>query len=360
MKQHLLRFSCLLLVPLTALGQGRLSPPPGPPAPTMTSLADLGVGLNQANNAALEANAKAEKRTPISSLPFTISVPGSYYLTADLTCTEGSIGIRITASGVTLDLNGFTLKGCSGGTSAIFADSQVDDVTVRNGFVTGWSVAGVHLQGRYIRVEDVTVSINGDGIVCGSGCVVVNCVAGQNAGSGMKAGSGALITNSASRSNGDAGFVLSSGSSVQQCVASLNNGIGITTGVSSVVARSVVWVGGSHGISVGSRSLVLDNISTGHGQPSAAGIVTSGNYSRIEGNHSTQNSRGIVSTGAGNLIVKNTAAESTAANSNYVISANNKVGPILNPTNSPAINHGPGSTAVSSLGTTDPWANFSY
>src|SRR5437667_49820 len=46
----------------TAFGQGSLTPP-GPPAPSMKSLAQI------------------EPRTPISSLPFTINAAGSYYLT---------------------------------------------------------------------------------------------------------------------------------------------------------------------------------------------------------------------------------------------------------------------------------------
>ena len=40
--------------------------PPGPPGVTMKSLSEV------------------EPRTPISALPFTISQPGSYYLTANL------------------------------------------------------------------------------------------------------------------------------------------------------------------------------------------------------------------------------------------------------------------------------------
>ena len=52
----------------TAFAQGSLTPP-GSPAPTMKTLAQI------------------EPRTSISSVPFTISVPGSYYLTANLVTT---------------------------------------------------------------------------------------------------------------------------------------------------------------------------------------------------------------------------------------------------------------------------------
>src|SRR5437762_3077985 len=70
-------------------GQGPLTPP-GPPAPLFKTLQQI------------------EPRTPISSAPFTISAPGSYYLTTNLT---GGTGITISANEVNLDLMGFRLVG---------------------------------------------------------------------------------------------------------------------------------------------------------------------------------------------------------------------------------------------------------
>jgi len=43
--------------------------------------------------------------------PVTLSLPGSYRLTSNLTVPVGADGILITAENVTLDLNGFTIKG---------------------------------------------------------------------------------------------------------------------------------------------------------------------------------------------------------------------------------------------------------
>src|SRR5208282_3674210 len=73
----------------TAFAQGSLTPP-GAPAPTMITLSQI------------------EPRTPISSAPFTITNPGSYYLTTNVTVSSGN-GIIIAASDVTLDLGGFTI-----------------------------------------------------------------------------------------------------------------------------------------------------------------------------------------------------------------------------------------------------------
>jgi hypothetical protein len=53
---------------LSALGQGVLTPP-GSPAPTMKTLSQV------------------EPRTPISSVPYTITESGSYDLTTNLTST---------------------------------------------------------------------------------------------------------------------------------------------------------------------------------------------------------------------------------------------------------------------------------
>ncbi len=55
-----------------------------------------------------------EDRIPIDSLPYTITTAGSYYVTAHLT---GPVGINISSSNVTLDLNGYTLLGTAGNSS---------------------------------------------------------------------------------------------------------------------------------------------------------------------------------------------------------------------------------------------------
>ena len=85
-----LALSTLIHQSPTLIAQGSLTPP-GAPASTMKSLDQI------------------EARTPISSVPYTISSPGSYYLTANLNVTTGD-AITIAANGVALDLNGFTLS----------------------------------------------------------------------------------------------------------------------------------------------------------------------------------------------------------------------------------------------------------
>src|SRR5690242_12742968 len=99
----------------TAFAQGTLTPP-GAPSPTMKTLDQV------------------QPRTPISSLPFFIGAPGSYYLTTNLTGGSGTNGITISGGSVTLDLNGFTLSGVAGSTNGIYIVPNVcTNITVCNG-----------------------------------------------------------------------------------------------------------------------------------------------------------------------------------------------------------------------------------
>lgn len=105
------------LLPVAVRAQGPLTPSAGP-TPTMKSLDQI------------------EPRTPISSLPYTISASGSYYLTKNLTVASGS-GVIIGSDDVTLDLNGFTISSTagSGGSGIIFSGAN-DNVTIRNGQIS--------------------------------------------------------------------------------------------------------------------------------------------------------------------------------------------------------------------------------
>ncbi len=104
-------------LPLAVFGQGSLTPP-GAPAPTMKTLAQV------------------EPRTPISSAPVTITNSGSYYLTTNLTVTSGD-AITIGTNGVTLDLNGFTISSTapSGNGFAIRVMDRLSNITIYNGHI---------------------------------------------------------------------------------------------------------------------------------------------------------------------------------------------------------------------------------
>ncbi len=128
----------------TAWAQGSLTPP-GAPAPIMKTLDQV------------------EPRTPIGALPCVISQSGSYYLTANLTSTGH--GVVVTASGVTLDLMGFTLTGDRDAPDyGVFvmgsSNNPVWNVVVRNGFVRNFG-SGLRVKfGQDNVFEKLTIATN--------------------------------------------------------------------------------------------------------------------------------------------------------------------------------------------------------
>ena len=112
--------SAFCLLP-SAFGQGALTPP-GAPAPTMKSLSQI------------------EPRTAITNTAtaVTITNPGSYYLTGNLTISSGD-AITIATNGVTLDLGGFTIASTAASAAgyAIYLNSGLSDLTILNGHIRG-------------------------------------------------------------------------------------------------------------------------------------------------------------------------------------------------------------------------------
>lgn len=86
-----------------------------------------------------------EARTPVAASPaipaagphITISQPGSYYLTGNITVASGN-AIVISASDVTLDLNGFTVSGPANQASSNYCIHTVNagNISVKNGTVS--------------------------------------------------------------------------------------------------------------------------------------------------------------------------------------------------------------------------------
>jgi parallel beta-helix repeat protein len=99
--------------------------------------------------------------TKITSLPYTITSPGFYYLTGNLS-SSGS-GIDVQSPHVTIDLMGFQLTGA--GDVGITVGEN--DVEVRNGCLNGWgygvSVAGGAHYDRFfnLRMQDCSSGIYG-------------------------------------------------------------------------------------------------------------------------------------------------------------------------------------------------------
>jgi len=237
-------FLAVALFPCTIFAQGSLTPP-GPPAPSMKTLAQI------------------EPRTPISALPFTINQAGSYYLTTNLTGVSGQNGIIVQTRNVTIDLNGFELVGVGGAVNAITAGPSATNLVVRNGTIHSWpshglAVAGV-TQGRYETLRLLRNSAGG--ITVGPGSIVANCNLEANAGataisSSLQTGTGSIVRNCVVRTSGGEGIRVGYGTAVIDCTIEESGGNGLFTDESCTVRGCSVTLSGLAGIDAGPGNTV--------------------------------------------------------------------------------------------------------
>lgn len=268
-----------------------------------------------------------DPRTPISSLPYKIIAPGSYYLTGNLTATGSGAGITISADNVTLDLYGFTLTGGgSGSVAGIKVPAGQKNIFIRNGIVRGWSNGGINasnannsvIQGiRLSNNSAPSTFFNIAGLSIGNGSTVKDCfVANNSNSSGISVGNACSVSNCVARANSDGA-----------------------------------------GIRVMDSCYVVGNISDSNGTG-----ITMGSGNRIDSNSCTSNaSAGILipSNVTNNLVIRNSARDN---NPNYNIAAGNRYGTIFNltPVGTSAVNGDSAPSTISTIVGFDPWANFAY
>ncbi|HMN42271.1 MAG TPA: right-handed parallel beta-helix repeat-containing protein [Phycisphaerales bacterium] len=326
------------LVPAAALGivvaavAGPLNPPAGPVGPTAKTLAEVEprVAVNATN-------------TPGDATSvFRIVQPGSYYLAGNLAGVSGKHGIVITASGVTLDLNGFDVVGVAGSLDGVSATAaSLGNIAVRNGSVRSWGGDGVKL-----------------GVLTSSNCSVTDVLSRQNAGNGIVVGSSAAVRGCQAFNNTLGGISTYVGAMVTECIAASNQTDGISCEYGSTVSGCLAQNNRGAGIRVSFGCNVLSNVCAANGGPTAGGkgVQATGSDNRIEGNNCVSNDKGIVVDVAGNVIVRNTCSGNFP---DWVIAANNVYGPIVD-RRAPASGAVSGYSGAGSLGTTDANANFSY
>jgi len=175
--------------------------------------------------------------TKITSLPYTITGPGAYYLGGNLSLSGSGNGITIShtpapVNDVTLDLMGFSITGPGTGTGISMVGST--NVEIRNGTVSGWDY-GIYESGTGLnhRIFNVRAAGATSGIrLYGDGHLVKGCDGSQTA----------------------AGFTaiyLGGVGTVSGCKATPGSGArGILTGGGAISDNVVIGNGGtdSHGI----------------------------------------------------------------------------------------------------------------
>ena len=393
---------------------GPLDPPAGPITSTFKTLNDVEprMAINAVNTPG-----------DATSL-YKITLPGSYFLTGDTgPIGAGKHGILIAASNVTVDLRGFAIWS-NGSTSpaldGIHAGTGVSHVAVRNGFIHTMNGSGIDMSlATGCRIENVEVysnrlsgvsagfnatiagcvayqngagivlgqngTITGstaqentqDGIVIASGtvtncaalsnsgdgidaqgdCVLVGCTSNENVASGIQAAAGTTITGCTAGSN-NVGINAGGGCTVTGCTADGNTTNGITVTLGSTVSQCTSRANGMDGIRVLDHCAVLGCTcqSNGPGGTTTGGIHATQAGNRIEGNTCIGGGCGIKVDFPENVIVRNVCSGNTL---NWSLVANNVYGPILD-RHSPASAAVSGNSATSSLGSTDPNANFTY
>ncbi|MCC6429199.1 MAG: right-handed parallel beta-helix repeat-containing protein [Phycisphaerales bacterium] len=209
-----------LLGSAAILDAGPLDPPAGPVSPSYKTLTEVEPRIMIST-----ANTPGD-----GDSQFKISLPGSYYLGGNITGVSGRSGIEIAASGVRLDLNGFTLTGVAGSLNGVTVNvSGPSGIAVVNGTVTGWGQAGVDLSfgaNDDCLVESIVALNNGDiGIATRSRAVVRACVASGNTTRGILTLSNSSLSDCVATGNG-AGISAGVGSTLDNCVAASNTGDG--------------------------------------------------------------------------------------------------------------------------------------
>jgi hypothetical protein len=209
-----------------------------------------------------------EPGTPITSIPLTISQPGKYYLTRNVT-SGGLGGLVIATNNVTLDLNGFALSGTNAGTGIEVIPGLID-VMISNGIVQNWSVGisfnntanvevtNVHVKGNftvgirggaYGRIADCQVHGNGSAAniqfsvaISVTTSIVENCVVTDNFGPGIRAFTQSRIRNNY-LSNNNAGIEVNGNANlVEENMVCNHNGLAFTilgTTANNVVKNNV-------------------------------------------------------------------------------------------------------------------------
>ncbi len=179
-----------------------------------------------------QARALAGGVTPgdIAGFPVTLSQPGSYRLTSNLTVDQNTRAIEITSGHLSIDLNGFEISGpntCSASSNlppltiscthfgtgiGITTTDILDDISIRNGSIRGMGNRGISLNGAGYQhlLENLSASHNADRGISGGNGIYRNNKARLNFGYGLS-GADSIFSDNHCQYNGFDGIYGKSG-----------------------------------------------------------------------------------------------------------------------------------------------------
>jgi hypothetical protein len=174
--------------------------------------------------------------------------PGSYVLVRDLVDNRaGFDAVQITASNVTIDIQGFSIIGTVAGTGIGINANGQSNVVIQNGIITGMA-GGAIVTGANVNISKVTAS--------------ANSTAGITNPPSIMAGNGSNISDDTVSGGNTGGIGCAEACLVRGNVLQSNAGIGITlTDVTSGYSGNVLQ--GNDGNTVGSAGQILGGTSIG-------------------------------------------------------------------------------------------------
>jgi hypothetical protein len=176
-----------------------------------------------------------------------LRAPGSYVLVRNLVDNRaGFDAVEVTASDVTIDMQGFSIIGSSGTGIGINA-TGVSNVVIRNGIITGMG-GGAIVTGTNANISGITAS--------------GNSTAGITNPPSIQAGNGSNISNNTVTTGNTGGIGCALACLVRGNVLQSNAGVGITlTDVTSGYSGNILQ--GNDGNTVGSTGQILGGTSIG-------------------------------------------------------------------------------------------------
>ncbi len=209
---------------------------------------------------------------------FDITEPGSYVLTGGVTnCGSATAAIKVSATDVKLDLDGFTIDGVDAvSTFGILALPDMDGFKVSNGTVQDFET-GIRLGGKASKASGLTVQSNVTGIDAlfdvTTGRSIANTISNNfvlaNTGIGIDANHDNKISNNTISANAGGGILALNGNTVSGNTLTNNGATGL---------------GVDHRNKVAKNTLTGDGIDAGDGNTIASNTLDGGAIGTFNGN----------------------------------------------------------------------------